>query len=133
MFQDSNNDEKEEDLVVYPPPPLFMRVDNVARREENARLAGQPNIPENVEPQDPDLNDRQIAGKKSKPKSKYVPDNMCTYSGESVPCPEEMLIKNAKAREAYRKKKALQGKKSPRKSPARKRSARKSPKEEVTT
>ncbi len=144
MFQDPHNDEKEEDPVFFPPPQILMRQDNVARREENIRLAQEPNIPEEpTELGDPDLNDTQIAGKKSKPKSKYVEDNMCNYSGEWAPCPEEYLVKKAKSREAYRKKKSLQGKKipnakklvrkspkksskkSPKKSPARKRSSRK--------
>jgi len=128
--QDCQNDEKEDYPVLFPPPLQLNRQHNVAREAENIRLAQQPNIPEeHTELGDPELNTTQIAGKKSKPKSKYVPDNMCNYSGEWAPCPEEYLIKRAKAREAYRKKKSLQGKnRSSRKSPNAKKLVRKNSK-----
>ena len=82
--------------------------------------------------------DRQIdSGKYNKSRSKPDEKDMCVFTGDGslVPCPEDYLKKRDKAREAYRKRKALLAKKgkrsarkSPgRKSPGRKRSARKSP------
>jgi hypothetical protein len=77
--------------------------------------------------------DRQInSGKYNKSKSKPDEKDMCVFTGDGslVPCPEEYLIKRNKAREAYRKRKALlakKGKRSPRKSAGRKGSTRKSP------
>ena len=75
------------------------------------------------------------SGKYNKSKSKPEQD-MCVFTGDGslAPCPEDYLKKRNKAREAYRKRKALlakKGKRSPRKSagrksPGRKRSPRKS-------
>jgi hypothetical protein len=75
------------------------------------------------------------SGKYKKNKSKPDEKDMCVFTGDGslVPCPEEYLIKKAKSREAYRKRKALLAKKgkrsgrktAARKSPARKKSTRK--------
>jgi len=74
-------------------------------------------------------------GKYKNSKSKPDEKDMCVFTGDGslVPCPEEYLIKKAKSREAYRKRKALLAKKgkrsgrktAARKSPARKKSSRK--------
>ena len=77
-----------------------------------------------------DGGDMQINSEKYN-KSRSKPDkDMCVFTGDGslVPCPEEMIKKRNKAREAYRKKKALlakKGKRSARKSAGRKKSARK--------
>jgi hypothetical protein len=70
------------------------------------------------------------SGKYNKSKSKPDEKDMCVFTGDGslVPCPEDYLIKRNKAREAYRKRKALlakKGKRSSRKSAGRKGSARK--------
>lgn len=77
---------------------------------------------------DMEINSSKYNKSKSKPDEK----DMCVFTGDGslVPCPEDYLIKRNKAREAYRKRKALlakKGKRSPRKSPGRKKSTRKSP------
>ena len=74
--------------------------------------------------------DMEIDSGKYEKKSKPDEKDMCVFTGDGslVPCPEEYLIKKAKSREAYRKRKALlakKGKRSGRKTAARKTSGRK--------
>jgi len=125
--EDPNDDERQEDPVIFPPPPQLLRTRNVEgeRIDREELEANQPALPDF-----PNLNARTADSGKYK---KRPEESMCVYSGETVPCPEEMIRKAAKRREAYLKKKAADArsgrKKSPRKSPKKSpRKYRKSPK-----
>jgi len=115
---------------------------NTDENERNITNLPPEKKPEVTEPDDysdygrSDGGQSQIHGENyNKSKSKPDEKDMCVFTGDGslVPCPEEYLIKKAKSREAYRKRKALLAKKgkrsgrktAARKSPARKKSTRK--------
>lgn len=113
-----------------------LNTDENDKNNANLPVTKRPQVTERDEYSDygySDGGDIQINSEKyNKSKSKPDEKDMCVFTGDGslVPCPEEYLIKKAKSREAYRKRKALlakKGKRSGRKTAAPKKSSRKSP------